>query len=206
MPRLPDAPDLEWTDEGTPRARAFGDVYYSRGGGLAETQAVFLAGCGLPGAWEGRRLFTILELGFGAGLNALAVWRLWRARRSPPSLLHMISIEASPMSAADAARAHAAFPEISDLSAALVARWPAHAFGAQRLWFEADGFALTVVHGDARKVLARLEAQADAIFLDGFAPDRNPAMWSDEAMAAAARCAAPGARLASYSVAGAVRR
>ncbi|MBI1186533.1 MAG: FAD-dependent 5-carboxymethylaminomethyl-2-thiouridine(34) oxidoreductase MnmC [Alphaproteobacteria bacterium] len=206
MPRLPDAPDLDWTEEGTPRARRFDDVYHARGGGLAESEAVFLAGCGLPGAWSDRRTFTIVELGFGAGLNALAVHRLWRETRPPGAVLHMMSIEAAPMRAADAARAHAAFPEIAALSQALIARWPVRAFGAQRLWFEADAFALTVVHGDVGAALAQLPARADAIFLDGFAPARNPAMWSADTIAALARIAAPGARIATYSVAGDVRR
>jgi len=206
MPRMPAPADLRWNEEGVPRSAAFDDVYYSRAGGLAEAEAVFLAGCGLPDAWRGRRAFTVLELGFGSGLNMLALWRLWRGARPTGAVLHAVSIEAAPMSVADAERAHAAFPEIADLAARLRAVWPVRAFGAQRLWFEEDGFALTIVHGDADEVLPRLAARADAVFLDGFTPARNPAMWSAAVIGAAAQCMAPGARLATYSVAGDVRR
>lgn len=206
MARMPPFADLTWTPEGAPRAEAFDDVYFSRAGGLAETDAVFLAGCGLPEAWRGRARFTILELGFGAGLNVLAAWRAWRIARAPGAVLHVVSIESAPLRVDDAARAHAAFPEIADLAARLRGVWPVRAWGPQRIWFEDDGFALTVIHDDALEAVRDFEGVADAVFLDGFAPARNAAMWSQELMhAIAARCA-PGARAATYSVAGHVRR
>jgi tRNA 5-methylaminomethyl-2-thiouridine biosynthesis bifunctional protein len=46
-------PDIDWTDDGQPVSRTYGDVYFSREDGLAEARAVFLAGCGLPEAWAG---------------------------------------------------------------------------------------------------------------------------------------------------------
>ncbi len=206
MTRLPSRPELDWLDEGAPRARDYDDIYFSRAGGLAESEAVFLAGCGLPDAWARRQRFAIGELGFGAGLNALAVWRAWRATRAAGAILHFVSVEAFPLARADGARALAAFPEVQNLAAKLLARWPAHCFGAQRLWFEDDGFVLTVIVGDAAAALAGLEARFDAWFLDGFAPARNPAMWSEALIGRIAELSAPGARLATYSVAGPVRR
>ncbi len=204
-PRLPPRPELVWR-EGAPVSCAYDDIYYARTGGFAESEAVFLSGCGLPAAWADARRFTILELGFGAGLNALAVWRAWAATRPAGALLQFVSIEAALMDAGQAARAHDAFPELNAWSRRLLARWPVRARGAQRLWFADDGFALTLVQNDVSAALADLRLRADAIFLDGFAPARNPAMWSADVMAMLAARAAPGARLATYSVAGAVRR
>ncbi|MGE0829222.1 MAG: tRNA (5-methylaminomethyl-2-thiouridine)(34)-methyltransferase MnmD [Hyphomonadaceae bacterium] len=204
-PRLPPRAEIGW-DDGVPHAARFDDIYYSRAGGLAETEAVFLSGCGLPAAWAGRRLFTIGELGFGAGLNALAAWRLWRQTRTPGAILHFVSTEAYPLDAAEARQAHQLFPEIAALSEQLIARWPIRMRGAQRIWFAADGFALTVLHGDALESLRAWRGQADCWFLDGFAPARNAAMWSAELLSVLTQRSAPDARLATYSVAGEVRR
>ena len=206
MSRLPPRPDLDWTEDGAPRARAADDVYFSRAGGLEETRAVFLAGCGLPDRWRGRRSFVIGELGFGTGLNALATWAQWKADRAPGAVLHFISVEGSPLERDEAARALAPYADIAPLAEKLLARWPVRARGAQRLWFSEDGFALTVIQAPVEEALAGFVGAVDAWFLDGFTPARNPEMWSEALMARIAALSAPGARLASYSVAGSVRR
>src|SRR5450432_916447 len=89
---------LTWSDDGQPRSRRYDDVYFSAEDGLAEARTVFLEGCGLPEAWAGRRRFVVGELGFGTGLNVLALIELW-ARTRPPGLrlqggrLHVFSVE-----------------------------------------------------------------------------------------------------------------
>ena len=206
MPRLPPSPRLEWDESGAPRALEFGDVYFSDAGGLAESEHVFLQGTGLPDAWRGRDRFAICELGFGSGLNVLAAWRAWKATRFPHATLHISSIEAFPLAEDDAARALARFPDVADLAEALLARWPVRAYAPQRMWFENDRFALTVFVGEAEHVLAGMSGRFDAWFLDGFAPSRNPAMWSPEVFRHIARLSAPSARAATFSVAGDVRR
>jgi len=206
MTRLPPRPDLDWTSDDAPRSRASDDVYFSQHGGLDETRTVFLGGCGLPEGWAMRSRFAIGELGFGTGLNALATWDTWRRTRAAGAVLHYVSIEGFPLERDEAARAHTAFPEVSALSQELLDRWPVRARGAQRLWFPEDGFALTVIHADAQVALDGLVGAFDAWFLDGFAPARNESMWSAALMHRIAALSAPGARLATYSVAGAVRR
>lgn len=205
MPRLPPSPLLNWND-GLLRAEAFGDVYFSREGGLAEAEAVFLAGCGLPASWQNKDRFAICELGFGTGLNVLAAWRAWKKTRLPHAILHITSIEAFPLARADAERSLAHFPEVVDLAQQLLARWPVRAYAPQRLWFEQDGFALTLLTGEAETILAGMTGAFDAWFLDGFAPARNAAMWSPAVFAHVARLSAPGARAATFTVAGDVRR
>jgi tRNA 5-methylaminomethyl-2-thiouridine biosynthesis bifunctional protein len=206
MPRLPPLPDLDWRNVGTPRAMSFDDVYFSREGGLAESVAVFLAGCYLPEAWADRDRFTLCELGFGSGLNVLAVWRAWKKTRLPHAQLHISTIEAFPLAREDAARALAQFPEVADLSKKLLAQWPVRAYGPQRLWFPEHGLSLTVHIGEAAAILEGLDGVFDAWFLDGFAPARNPAMWSPEVLGHVGRLSAAGARLATFTVAGEVRR
>ncbi len=207
MTRLPPAPDLEWSEDGASvRAAAFDDVYFSKDGGLAEADAVFLAGTGLPERWENRDRFALCELGFGAGLNVLAVWRAWKRTRLPYAQLHISSIESFPLARADAARVLSHFPEVFELSERLLARWPVRAYAPQRLWFPEDGLTLTLHTGEAEAVLSGLIGAFDAWFLDGFAPARNPGMWSPELLRQIARLSAPGARAATFTVAGDVRR
>src|SRR5579864_5188772 len=99
--------------DGALRSRRYGDVYFSKDGGLAESRAVFLAGCGLPERWAGRRRFSVGELGFGTGLNVLALLHLWRAHRPPGAQLCIFSVEAEPLTAAEAGRALAVWPELA---------------------------------------------------------------------------------------------
>ncbi|MFZ2031456.1 MAG: FAD-dependent 5-carboxymethylaminomethyl-2-thiouridine(34) oxidoreductase MnmC [Vitreimonas sp.] len=206
MPRLPPRPDIDWSNASAPRARAFDDIYFSREGGLAESDAVFLAGCDLPNVWRGRDRFAICELGFGAGVNVLAVWRAWKRTRAPHAQLHISSIEAFPIGREDAARALTQFPAVADLAAQLVECWPVRAYAPQRLWFAEDGLSLTLHTGEAETILAGFDGQFDAWFLDGFAPARNPAMWSEAVFREISRLSAPDARAATFTVAGDVRR
>jgi tRNA 5-methylaminomethyl-2-thiouridine biosynthesis bifunctional protein len=205
MPRLPPEPSLRWDADGAPVAAAFDDVYFSKSGGLAEAEAVFVAGAGLPEGWRGRDRFALCELGFGTGLNVLAACRAWKKTQSAHAQLHISTIEAFPLERADAARALAAFPEVAEFSARLLVQWPVRAFGPQRVWL-GPNISLTVWIGEVAGVLSGLTGAFDAWFLDGFAPARNPAMWSAEVFEQVRRLSAPGARLATFTVAGAVRR
>ena len=196
---------LEWA-EGGPRSRRFDDVYFSAVDGLAESRAVFLQGCGLPDAWTGRRRFTVGELGFGTGLNILALLQLWRDRRPEGGRLHVFSVEAYPLGRDEAARALAAWPELADLTAPLLAAWPSARPGFHRVEFPDLGAMLDLHVGEAADGLAAWEGRADAWFLDGFAPAKNPQMWRQPLLDLVAARSAPGARIGTFTVAGAVRR
>ena len=199
-------PPLAWSDDGQPRSTLYGDVYFSADDGLAESRAVFLEGCGLPGAWTGRRRFTVGELGFGTGLNVAALLDLWRRHRPDGGQLHIFSVEAHPIAAADAVRALAHWPELADIAGLLTARWPGRASGLHRVELPELSAILDVAVMDVEAALAGWTGHADAWFLDGFSPALNPAMWRDEVLALVARRSAPGARAATFTVAGSVRR
>jgi tRNA 5-methylaminomethyl-2-thiouridine biosynthesis bifunctional protein len=197
---------LDWTPEGHPRSTLYGDIYFSLEDGLAESRAVFLQGCGLPEAWAGRDRFTVGELGFGTGLNILALMDLWRRTAPPQAQLHVFSIEAHPLDAEAAARALAHWPELAELSALLVARWPGQARGIHRIAFPEARTILDLAMLEVGEALRGWSGEADAWFLDGFSPALNPAMWRDEVLDLIANCSAPGARVGTFTVAGAVRR
>ncbi|MFC2951909.1 bifunctional tRNA (5-methylaminomethyl-2-thiouridine)(34)-methyltransferase MnmD/FAD-dependent 5-carboxymethylaminomethyl-2-thiouridine(34) oxidoreductase MnmC [Marinicaulis aureus] len=203
--------DIEWgapDSDGAPsfvvpRSTQFDDVYFS-GDGLAETQHVFLAGNNLPARFNTRR-FHIGELGFGTGLNFLAVWDAWnRAEKPGGARLNFLSFEAYPLSAAQMARAHEAWPALASLAARLRAALPPPQQGFHVLDF--GDISLTLYYGDAFEGLLCVEGGVDAWFLDGFTPAKNPGLWSPDIFNEMARLSAPGATFATFTVSGGVRR
>ena len=200
------APRLIWTDDGSPRSGRFGDVYFSQQDGLAETRAVFLAGCGLPEAWQGRSRFCVAELGLGTGLNIAALLDLWRREGPAGGRLSLFSVEGFPLSREEAGRALDAWPELAEATQALLAVWPEATPGFHRLDLPDFNATLDLAIGDVSWALSQWSGRADAWFLDGFAPSTNPDMWSEAVMDGIAARSAPGARVATFTVAGAVRR
>ncbi|MCA6307338.1 MAG: tRNA (5-methylaminomethyl-2-thiouridine)(34)-methyltransferase MnmD, partial [Phenylobacterium sp.] len=199
-----DAP-IEWTEDGRPRSSLYGDAYFGADDGLSESRAVFLEGCDLPAAWAGRRSFTVAELGFGTGLNILALLDLWRREGPQGGRLHLFSVEAHLMPREDAERALAAWPELAPLAALLLAQWPGKRRGFHRIDLPESRASLDLALMEVGEALAQWEGRADAWFLDGFAPALNPDMWRDEVLQAVAARSAPGARAATFTVAGQVR-
>ncbi|WGH79447.1 tRNA (5-methylaminomethyl-2-thiouridine)(34)-methyltransferase MnmD [Jannaschia ovalis] len=183
-------PELDWRD-GVPVARAFGDPYFSLADGAAETRHVFLGGNDLPARL--RDGFHVAELGFGTGLNALVLAAAWTG----PGRIAMTSFEAFPMAKDDMARALSGFPGLG--AEALLDQWPGERIAL-------GGLDLTLIPGDARDTLPRWAGRADAWFLDGFAPARNPELWEPDLMAQVARHTAPGGSFATYTAAGHVRQ
>jgi len=197
---------LTLTADGTPLCAAYGDIYHAAAGGHAQARHVFIAGNGLPARWRGRDGFTLLETGFGLGLNFLATWLAWRDDPLPCRTLHFISLEKHPLAESDLALAQAAWPELEPLAAELRGLWPALVAGTHRLEFEGGRLILTLIFADAVDVLPTLDARVDAFYLDGFSPAKNPELWSAALCRSLARLAVPGATLATWSVAGSVRR
>ena len=196
---------LAFTPDGTPYSESFEDVYHSNDGGPAQARHVFLGGNALPERWRSRRHFTILETGFGLGLNFLATWAAWKEDRQRPAKLHYVSIEKHPFSAADLAQLHGRYPEFDLQSAALRSLWPMLVPGMHRLEFDAGNVVLTVYFTDIEIAVPQLRLRADALFLDGFAPAKNPGMWSTRAIKGLARLCATGATFSTYTAAGPVR-
>ncbi len=201
MPIVPAEPGF--ATDGTPYSAAFDDVYHSASGALEQCRHVFLAGndlLGDPARWRGRDSYTILETGFGLGLNFLATWQAWRNDPQRPRRLHFVSVEKHPFRAEDLRQLHTRWPELAELSAALTAAWPMLVPGLHRLHFDDGRVTLTLGFGDAVTLLPNLALAADALYLDGFAPAKNPAMWSGGIAEALAALAAPGASLATWTV------
>ena len=200
---------LDWDDQGQPLSRQFGDVYFSREDALGETRHVFLDGSQLAqrcAALTADGRLVIGETGFGTGLNFLCAWQLFDRLAPAGARLHFVSVEKYPLAAADLRRALALWPELAPWSAPLLEQYVAIHPGFQRLVLAGGRVILTLLIGDALERLPQLDARIDAWFLDGFAPAKNPEMWTDALFAQLARLSAPGASLATFASTGFVRR
>ena len=199
---------LSWRD-GQPYSDRYGDVYFSRDSGIAETRHVFLDQNRLATRWAALQqgeIFAIGETGFGTGLNFLCAWRLWKDMAPPGAILHYVSTELHPIAPDDLRQSLALWPELEPLAAQLLDQYGTLSPGWHRMVFARDRVVLTLLIGDANETLPRLDARIDAWFLDGFAPARNPDMWSDPVFQAIASCSAPDATFATFTSAGAVKR
>jgi len=213
MPDFPDAESqhaqLDWDDQGQPRSRLFGDVYFSNSAGLEETRYVFLANNDLPARFaalpEDGRL-VIGETGFGTGLNFLCAWQLFEQTAPRDARLHFVSVEKYPLSQADLRRALTLWPELAPYTDQLLSQYLAVHPGFQRLVFASGRVVLMLLIGDVLDVLPELDARIDAWFLDGFAPAKNPEMWTPALFAQLARLSAAEATLGTFTSTGYVRR
>jgi len=197
--------ELAFDGEGTPYSPAYGDVYHSAESGPGQARQVFVGGNDLPRRWAHERNFTILETGFGLGLNFLATWEQWRADPARCERLHFVSIEKHPFERDALRTLHQRYGEFAPLAGQLHAAWPPPVAGLHRLHFEDERLTLTLAFGDAADLVPRLRLRADAIYLDGFAPRCNAEMWSPQLLRGLARLAHPGTTVATYSSAGMVR-
>jgi tRNA 5-methylaminomethyl-2-thiouridine biosynthesis bifunctional protein len=208
FPADPASGELDWQD-GHPVSRRFGDVFFSRDSGVDETRHVFLAGNALRSRWSnlapGAR-FVVGETGFGTGLNFLCAWALWDEVSPPDARLHVVSVEAYPLAREELARALALWPALARYREPLVREWDDFAPGWHRIALASGRVVLTLLIGNAAAALPRLDAEIDAWFLDGFAPARNPEIWSPAVLGEVARLSRLGATFATYTVAGEVRR
>ena len=195
--------EVKWSEEGVPFAPDYDDVYYSRSG-IEQGDLVFVQGSDLPARLGGGESITILETGLGLGVNLIAAVRaLVAAGRGE---LRHASIELHPLSAPAMAEVHARLGRADGVTAAFIAAYPELLErGEALLRHGGHEVPLRLVLGDGVAALRELDLRADAVFLDGFAPARNPALWSPEVFAELARLARPGASLATYTAAGAVR-
>jgi len=197
-----------------PYSLDFQDIYHA-GDGAAEVQRVFIG----PGrvaetaAEKARRshpaaaTIRVGELGFGSGLNFVVAAQVCL---DAGARLHFFSFEAHPIDAADfaaiAARRAAGHPLYRELAAAYPPRldgWHQCTLAGGRvclwLWFGAADHGLADLTGRQRQPM-------DTWFLDGFAPNRNPALWQPALMQAMAGLSRSGTRVATFTAAGRVRR
>jgi tRNA 5-methylaminomethyl-2-thiouridine biosynthesis bifunctional protein len=197
----------EWDDLDCPipRSHHYQDIYHSRAGGEAQAQEVFVKGSGFPERFHSASLCTVLETGFGLGLNFLSTWKSWK-NSGAACALHYLSIERFPFTKEDLSQLLAPFSSLQKQAEALLAQWILPIPGFHRLVFESGKVILTLGLGDVKELLSEWIGSVDAFYFDGFSPDKNPEMWDKALFKHCAKLAKPGATIATYTVAGHVRR
>lgn len=210
--------------EGVPYAPLFGDVYFSKEHGFLESMAVFIEGNDLVTRFQTmpkgeHALFVIGELGFGTGLNVLLAWQLFLAHAPADAKLVILTTEKHPLRLADLKTCLDLWPQLRREAALLLDAYPVLTPGTHVLHFEDGRVNVHLMLGDAEAMLeSRLcsgdptlenslqTTRIDAWFLDGFAPSKNQALWSPTLFEILALLSYEKTTLATFSVAGEVRR
>ncbi len=203
------AAELEWDQQGLPHCRQFKDYYVSGTSGPEEVRYIFIDGNRLGQRWQQlqpQQHFTVAETGFGTGLNFLCSWQLWRQLAPPTARLHYLSAEKHPLKLEDLRRALALWPQLGELVTQLIDVYPPPCPGFHRLRFDQGRVSLTLLLGDAEQLLSQLQGRVDAWYLDGFAPSRNPDMWSDGLFETIAAHSRESTTFSTFTAAGWVRR
>lgn len=209
--------EVVWDGEGQPQSVLFGDKYFCRNNGYSESLYVCCQGNSLKERFSAldsssAGVFTIIETGFGTGLDFCCVWQLWRECAPRSWQLHFISIELYPLTCEYLVRALDFWPDLSPLKGALAKEYRVFPGGVGEYLFDDKRVKLTLVFQDAAKALRRIKqdglagAGADVLFFDGFAPSKNPEMWSESVFDGAADLSFPGTTFSTFTVAGFVRR
>jgi len=207
QPRQLEAALLDWQAT-TPFAENFDDVYFSRDQGIAESNYVFLQQNNLPERWlnwSQNRAFVMAETGFGTGLNLLVAMASFLKTAPATARLHWISTELYPLSLEDLKRAHTFWPEFSDLAQLVEENYPLPISGFHRLNLH-PRITVDLLLGDAASNLSALAGKVDAWCLDGFAPSKNPSMWTEQLFTSLAKASHANTTFATFTSAGVVKR
>lgn len=221
---------LEWRNENTPVSSEYGDVYFSVADGAQESEFIFVQHNHLTERFTElyqnphKDHFIIAETGFGTGLNFLQAAALWQKTRKneanntlSPKHLFFISTEIHPLNKHDLAQSLQCWPQLQEQASELIALYPQSIAGMHTLEFSQD-ITLILCQQDVLTGLQQLREHdfpglknspgrtVDAWFLDGFAPSKNPDMWSDHLFQAMAQLSHRGTTLATFTAAGLVRR
>ncbi len=191
--------DLTWIDDDAPYSKRFEDRYFSREDGRAETQAVFLVGNELADRWQNTDCFHIAELGFGTGLNFFETLHQWHKSAPEHAKLTFTSFEQYPLAPEQIGRALAVWPDLGDLASTLLDQ-------LSTTQYQFGNVALNLILGDARTTLPQWSGSADAWYLDGFSPAKNPQLWELDLMHEVFDHTKVGGTFSTYTAAGFVRR
>lgn len=208
---------IHFSDNGTPIADHFDDIYFSIDNGIEETKHVFLAGNDLPQRWlsHTQPSFVIAETGFGSGLNCLVAMSAFVQFRNenpahPLKHLYLLSTEKYPLSTSELQQTLQVFPSLRPYVSQLVQQYPLSLNGCHRLHFTAAHTTLDLWFGDVHTLLPQWHSPTtgliDAWFLDGFAPSKNPQMWSDKLFTQMARLSKSSTTFGTFTAAGVVKR
>lgn len=190
-------------DNNTPYSNIYDDIYFSEESGIDEKYHVFVEGNDLPAKFKDTQDFTVLELGFGTGLNFLLTLKLWQKTVAKDKKLYYVAIEKHPLSVEELDKSLSNWPALAEQKDMLLG---VYCNNRKSLNVTIENVSLTIIFADVKDTLYDLDIIADAVFLDGFSPDKNADMWTDEVFGQISRLTKNGGTIATYSCAGKIRR
>lgn len=208
---------IEWSDQSEPFSPLFEDVYFNTDEGVNESLYVFIQGNRLEQRWQDclSPSFTIAETGFGTGLNFLITCLEFQRFKnkypnSPLKQLNFCSFEKYPLTVTDLKIALARWPLLNEFITPLLEQYPQPIAGCHHINIEPSNIYLDLWFGDVIDNLPLLvnaqNRSVDCWYLDGFAPSKNPDMWSKQLFQKIADSCKPDATIATFTAAGFVRR
>jgi tRNA U34 5-methylaminomethyl-2-thiouridine-forming methyltransferase MnmC len=187
------------TDDGSHSlmSETFGDSYHSKFGAIQESQHVFIDAALNYLAKKGKTNFTILEIGFGTGLNALMTYR--EAERQNLTI-HYLTFEKYPLSMEQAESLN--YAEKLDVNKAVFTEM----HGCK--WNEKGAINghFTLEKRDSDCLSLDLHAFADIIYFDAFAPQIQAELWAIPFLQKLFDALKPEGILTTYCAKGAVKR
>jgi len=206
-------------DNGSPYSTLFNDIYFDNHNGSEQSELIFIQGNNIEHRIaKAKEIFNIFETGFGTGLNFLLTLSAYKKaynKNKNTAQVNFTSVEKYPLSKEQLTQSLALFPELNELAQQLIKQYP-DSISSNNLpsQFQATFFnnkvTLTVVFNDAALALTEIKLKksemADAWFLDGFSPAKNPDMWSKCLFLQIARLSKEQATLTTFTVAGFIKR
>lgn len=171
--------------------------YHSVNGAIQESTHIFIE-AGLRAVQKPE--IQLLEIGFGTGLNALLTWKAVEQSAAIRRLVyHTVELYPLPEEITGALNySDLVWPEQKGRFHAL------HQADWNREVELGDRFVLHKIAGDSNT--CTLPEHIDLIYMDAFAPEKQPEMWNDAFYRKLYHHAAPGAVIVTYCAKGAVRR
>lgn len=204
---------IHFNENGTPVSDQFDDIYFSNSDGLKECHYVFLQHNDIPDRWHNwpeQKRFHIAETGFGTGLNFLATWSEWLASGASDKGIQLVftTFEKYPLTKTDLITAHKVWPEVAEFAQELSDNYPDEIVSDTKLILANGLIELNIIFGDVNERIERLDSNqgVNAWYLDGFAPSKNPEMWTQHLFNNMARIADLDCTTATFTAAGFVRR
>ncbi|VAX35369.1 tRNA (5-methylaminomethyl-2-thiouridylate)-methyltransferase / FAD-dependent cmnm(5)s(2)U34 oxidoreductase [hydrothermal vent metagenome] len=204
--------DIIWDKKGLPHSVLFDDKYFCKENGLEESKYTFCGGNALEERWQNLStnnsgIFTIAETGFGSGLNFLCAWQLWNMCAPKNWKLHYISVDQYPFSNQDLSKALSLWPTLKNFTSQLIKQYNPKKHKILLMQFNSNNVNVTLIFDHVLKALDQIKKYSvDTWFLDGFAPSKNPEMWSEELFKHIANLSCNGTTLSTFTAAGFVRR
>jgi len=174
-----------------------GEHYHSKHGALQESRHVFID-AGLKFASEGQATISILEVGFGTGLNFILSLEYCRQHQVN---LSYTGLEAHPISLELIEETgYAAYVDPQTWSLFTSAYSEALKASTDLL----NGYSLEIPH--IKLVEFNSNQKFDLLYYDAFSVQHQPEMWTDEVIAHACSFLKPGGVFVTYAITGKLKR